>query len=41
MVRGIVTKPARIGSDKIYLTKARDFLKGANLYASIRSKEFI
>src|SRR5659263_687766 len=25
----ITTKPARIGSDKIYLTKARDFLKGA------------
>jgi hypothetical protein len=27
MVRGLTTKPARIGSDKIYLTKARDFLK--------------
>lgn len=29
MVRGIATKPARIGSDKIYLTKARDFLNSA------------
>jgi HEPN domain-containing protein len=33
MVRGIATKPARIGSDKIYLTKARDFLKGAIMEA--------
>ncbi len=29
MVRGVSTKPVRIGSDKIYFTKARDFLKGA------------
>lgn len=33
MVRGISTKPARIGSDKIYLTKARDFLKSAIMEA--------
>jgi len=33
MVRGIATKPARIGSDKIYLTKARDFLKGTIMEA--------
>jgi HEPN domain-containing protein len=33
MVRGIATKPARIGSDQIYLTKARDFLKGAIMEA--------
>src|SRR5450756_1180631 len=33
MVRGIATKPARIGSDKIYLTKTRDFLKGAIMEA--------
>jgi hypothetical protein len=33
MVRGITTKPARIGSDKIYLTKARDFLN----YAAVLS----
>jgi len=29
MVRGLATKPASIGSDKIYFTKAREFLKGA------------
>ncbi len=33
MVRGIATKPARIDSNKIYLTKARDFLKGAIMEA--------
>src|SRR5574341_779490 len=33
MVRGLATKPARIGSDKIYLTKARDFLEGARMLA--------
>ncbi len=31
MVRGLATKPARIGSDKIYLSKARDFLEGARM----------
>jgi len=29
MVRGLATKPASIGSDKIYFTKAIEFLKGA------------
>ncbi len=33
MVRGIATRPARIGSDKIYFTKARDFLNGATMEA--------
>jgi hypothetical protein len=33
MVRGLATKPARIGSDKIYLSKARDFLEGARTLA--------
>jgi hypothetical protein len=33
MVKGIATKPARIGSDKIFLTKARDFLKGTIMEA--------
>ncbi len=31
MVKGLVTKPARIGSDKIYLNKAREFLEGAGM----------
>jgi hypothetical protein len=29
MVRGLTTKPASIGSDKIYFKKAREFIKGA------------
>ncbi len=33
MVRGLATKPTRIGSDKIYLGKARDFLEGARMLA--------
>lgn len=33
MVRGLATKPARVGSDKIYITKAREFLKGAMVQA--------
>lgn len=33
MVRGLATKPAKVGSDKIYLTKAREFLKGAMMQA--------
>lgn len=33
MVRGLATKPARVGSDKIYLTKAKEFLKGALMQA--------
>ncbi len=33
MVRGIATKPARIGSDKIYFTKTGEFLKGAIIEA--------
>ncbi|MFH0904289.1 MAG: HEPN domain-containing protein [Methanobacteriota archaeon] len=33
MVRGIATKPARIGSDKIYFTKAGEFLRGAIIEA--------
>lgn len=31
MVRGLATKPTRIGSDKIYLNKAKEFLEGARL----------
>lgn len=33
MVRGLATKPVRIGSDKIYLSKAREFLEGARILA--------
>ncbi|MBU4374072.1 MAG: hypothetical protein L6244_06990 [Candidatus Methanoperedenaceae archaeon] len=33
MVRGLATKPTRIGSDKIYLRKAMEFLEGARLLA--------
>ncbi len=29
MVRGLSTKPAKVGSEKIYLSKAREFLDGA------------
>lgn len=31
MVKGLATKPARIGSDKTYLSKAREFLEGAGM----------
>ncbi len=31
MVRGLATKPTKIGSDKIYLRKAKEFLEGAKL----------
>lgn len=31
MVRGLATKPTAIGSDKIYLNKAIEFLEGAKL----------
>jgi len=33
MVRGLSTKPTRIGSDKIYLGKAKEFLEGAKALA--------
>ncbi|MDP2766975.1 MAG: HEPN domain-containing protein [Candidatus Methanoperedens sp.] len=33
MVRGLATKPARIGSDTIYIRKAKEFLEGAGLLA--------
>ena len=33
MVRGLATKPTRIGSDKIYIRKAREFLEGARILA--------
>lgn len=33
MVRGLATKPTRIGSDKIYIRKAKEFLEGAGLLA--------
>ncbi|NOZ77553.1 MAG: HEPN domain-containing protein [Euryarchaeota archaeon] len=29
MVRGLATKPTSVGSDRIYLNKAREFLEGA------------
>lgn len=29
MVRGLATKPTKIGSDRIYLNKAKEFLEGA------------
>ena len=29
MVKGLSTKPAKVGSEKIYLSKAREFLDGA------------
>jgi HEPN domain-containing protein len=31
MVRGLATKPTKIGSDKVYLIKAREFLEGARI----------
>jgi HEPN domain-containing protein len=31
MVKGLATKPARIGSDKTYLSKAREFFEGASM----------
>ncbi len=31
MVKGIATKPAGVGSDRIYLGKAKDFLDGARI----------
>ena len=40
MVRGLATKPASIGSDKIYFTKAIEFLKGAMTQAE-RGMELI
>lgn len=33
MVRGLSTKPTKIGSDKIYLGKAKEFLEGAKRLA--------
>lgn len=36
MVRGLITKPTRIGSDKIYLGKAEEFLEGAK---ALKEKE--
>ncbi len=29
MVKGLSTKPAKVGSEKIYMSKAREFLDGA------------
>ncbi len=36
MVRGLITKPTRIGSDKTYLSKAEEFLEGAK---ALKEKE--
>ncbi len=33
MVRGLATKPTKVGSEKIYLSKAKEFLEGAKLLA--------
>lgn len=33
MVRGLSTKPAKVGADKIYLNKAMEFLDGAKVLA--------
>ena len=33
MVRGLATRPTSVGSDRIYLNKAREFLEGARLLA--------
>lgn len=37
MVRGLATKPTKVGSDKIYIAKAREFLEGAMVLAEKES----